>query len=133
MPFLIDTNIAIYLRDVQPEVTARIAAVGVRPSISLVSWIELEGGITRDPAHAERRRRLTDILLDALTIHPLDAPVVAAYRDIVAALGYSRRQVFDRLIAATAIVHRLTLITMNADDFRAVPGLSLEVWPAPPQ
>ena len=133
MPFLIDTDVAIYLRDVHAEVTARVAALEVRPSISMMTWVELEGGITRDPVNAVRRRQLTGILLNALTILPLDAPVIAAYGQIVAKLGYSRRQVFDRLIAATAIVNDLTLITMNADDFRTIPGLTLEAWPAPAQ
>lgn len=133
MSYLIDTNVAIYLRDVDRDIVGRVAGLSNRPSIALLTWIELEGGVSRDQANAVDRRRSTDMLLAALTIHPLDAPVVHAYRTIVAALGYSRRQVFDRLIAATAIVNDLTLITMNGDDFRAISGLELEVWPAPAQ
>ena len=50
------------------------------------------------------------------------------YRAIVEAVGYSRRKFLDRMIAAQAIVHRATLITLNADDFRDCPGLSLLAW-----
>ena len=42
-------------------------------------------------------------------------------------------RILDRLIAATAIVHDLTLVTINGADFRDIPGLKLEAWPAPDQ
>jgi len=34
----------------------------------------------------------------------------------------------DRMIAAQALVHRASLVTMNADDYADVPGLSLLAW-----
>ena len=42
--------------------------------------------------------------------------------------GYSRRRILDRMIAAQALVHRATLVTTNAGDFRDVPGLELLEW-----
>lgn len=42
--------------------------------------------------------------------------------------GFSRRKIIDRMIAATALVQGLTLITCNGDDFTDVPGLELLVW-----
>lgn len=97
----------------------------------MMSWIELEGGVTEDPDHAARRRLHLDRLLAALEIKPLDERVVECYSAIVRACGFSRRKVIDRLIASTAMVNDLTLITMNADDFCDIPGLKLETWPAP--
>jgi predicted nucleic acid-binding protein len=44
---------------------------------------------------------------------------------IVAAAGYSRRKLLDRMIAAQALVHKATLVTMNAGDFSDLPGLTL--------
>jgi hypothetical protein len=35
-----------------------------------------------------------------------------------------------RMIAATALVEGLTLITVNGEDFRDVPGLEFLVWEA---
>jgi len=37
----------------------------------------------------------------------------------------------DLLIASTALVHGLTLVTHNAQDFANVPGLTLEDWLTP--
>jgi tRNA(fMet)-specific endonuclease VapC len=91
--------------------------------------VELEGGIHAVPTLvAERQRRWARLLPD-LTVLPLDPAVVAAYVDIVRQIGFSRRPVIDRLIAATAIIHDLPLATLNAGDFRDVPGLTLEEWP----
>ena len=35
---------------------------------------------------------------------------------------------FDLLIAATALVHDLTAITNNADEYRRIKGLRVENW-----
>jgi len=128
---LIDTNIAIYLRDVDPEISARIDALPTRPKLSLLSWVELEGGIHTDQDNAIRRRTNLDAMLDLLEIVPFDDAVVRAYAHIVAMCGFSRPRILDRLIAGSAIVNGLTLITINASDFREIPGLALEIWPAP--
>jgi predicted nucleic acid-binding protein len=37
----------------------------------------------------------------------------------------------DLLIAATALVHDLTLVTHNVEDFKHVPGLTIVDWLAP--
>jgi tRNA(fMet)-specific endonuclease VapC len=51
-----------------------------------------------------------------------------AYRAIVEAVGFSRRKLLDRMIAAQALVHHATLVTQNPSDFQDIPGLDLEVW-----
>ena len=57
-----------------------------------------------------------------------DDAAADAYRGIVEAVGYSRRKLLDRMIAAQALVHRATLATQNAADFSDVPGLDLLAW-----
>ncbi len=50
---------------------------------------------------------------------------IACYRRIVEANAFSRRKVADRMTAATALSHDLTLVTLNGRDFRDVPDLKL--------
>jgi len=129
--YLVDTNVAIELRDGSPAISARMATLTSRPSMSLLTLVELEGGVYSRPELLRSRRNAVDALLGRLSVEPFDARTIAAYGRIVAVYGFSRRRILDRLIAATAIVNDLTLITINADDFRDIPGLKLEVWPAP--
>ncbi len=67
-------------------------------------------------------------MLDDLPTLEFTAQDLEAYRSIIARLGYSRRKMLDRMIAAQALVHRATLVTRNAADFRDVPGLQLLEW-----
>ncbi|PTS88935.1 VapC toxin family PIN domain ribonuclease [Sphingomonas sp. HMWF008] len=131
MPFLIDTNVAIEWRDGTPAIVAAIAKLAEPPLISIITRIELEGGVYRDPSNAASRRARLDLLFNILPVLDLQEPAADRYRDIVAECGFSRRRILDRLIAATAIVHDLTLITINGPDFRDIPDLKLEIWPAP--
>jgi predicted nucleic acid-binding protein len=131
--FLIDTNIAIYLRDGHREMTARVNALPRRPAISLMTRVELEGGIYRHPEFADARRVAVDALVRMLEVEPVDDAIITTYGRIVATCGFSRTKIIDRLIAATALVNDLTLITVNAADFRDIPRLRLEHWPAPGQ
>lgn len=126
--YLIDTNVAIELRDGSPAITTKIETLDSRPRLSLLSLVELEGGVYSRPELAHPRRLALDALLDRLHVEAFDASVVAAYGRIVAACGFSRRRILDRLIAATAIINDLTLITVNGDDFADIPELKLEIW-----
>ncbi len=131
MGYLIDTDVAIFMRDRHPDVLDAITRIGSRPFLSVVTQVELEGGVYARPELAGRCRRAVDAFLANLTILPFDTDAVAAYRHIVITAGYSRRKIADRMVAATALVHDLTLITMNGRDFADIPGLGLEVWPSP--
>jgi len=133
MPILIDTNIAIYVRDDEPSIMARLASLAAPPQLSVVTRVELEGGSAGISSVAKRRRARLDELLESLEVHDFDSTCAAVYRTVIECCGYSRSRVLDRMIAATAIVHDLSLITINGDDFRDIPGLKLEIWPAPPQ
>ncbi len=128
MVYLLDTDIAIHLRDGDEVVTAKVAALTGAILLSVVSRVELEGGVYRDAAQAGVRRPRLDAILAALPVLAFDDIAADAYRKIVESAGYSRRKILDRMIAAQALVHRATLVTRNAGDFRDVPGLDLLAW-----
>lgn len=128
MAYLLDTNVAIHLRDGDPRISAKVAALDDAILLSIVTRVELEGGVHRDAADAPARRARLDTLLRAIPVLAFDDAAAAAYAAIVASAGYSRRKLLDRMIAAHALVHRATLVTMNADDFRDIAGLELLAW-----
>lgn len=66
----------------------------------------------------------------ALRILPIDQPVL----DGAVALRWQRRMSLGgAIIAATALVHDLTLLTRNVNDFRWIAGMGLlNPFDAPP-
>ena len=128
MAFLLDTNVGVHLRDGDPAVTQKVAALQGAVLMSIVTRVELEGGVYREPAHMSVRRARLDAILSAIPALAFDDLAADMYGTIVASAGYSRRKLLDRTIAAQALVHRATLVTFNPGDFSDVPGLSSLVW-----
>jgi predicted nucleic acid-binding protein len=128
MPFLLDTDVAIHLRDGDPSITRKVAALQDAVLMSIVTRIELEGGIYRDPPNAAMRRARLDTMLAAIPAIAFDDSAATACGAIVAHAGYSRRKLLDRMIAAQALVHRASLVTLNAGDYADIPNLSLVSW-----
>lgn len=128
MAYLLDTNVAIHLRDGHLGTSDRIASLTEAVLISVVTRVELEGGVYRDPAHSSIRRRRLDVMLRAIPAIAFDDACADAYSAIVADAGYSRRKILDRMIAAQALVHRATLVTMDRRDFADIGALRLVEW-----
>lgn len=125
---LFDTSIAIPLRDGEEAIVNRAFALPVAPYFSILTVVELEGGINAKPELANARRAALDALLGRVDILPFDAQELAAYRRIIGAIGFDRRKVIDRLIAATALANGLDVVTRNPADFNDIPDLRIEVW-----
>ena len=106
----------------------RVEALEGAAMISIVTRVELEGGVHQEPRQAPIRRRRLDEMLSYLPTVPFDDDAADAYRAIVEARGFSRRKVLDRMIAAQALVLNATLVTLNGEDFRDVPGLQVFSW-----
>ncbi|MBX9945232.1 MAG: hypothetical protein K2Y40_14200 [Reyranella sp.] len=51
-----------------------------------------------------------------------------AYGVVAAGAGTSRRKLLGRMIAAQALVHRASLVTMNAGDYADIPAPTLMAW-----
>ncbi len=127
----IDTNIAIALRDVDLETHRLIAQLDERPVISMITRIELENGVNREPAGTNQRRDLLEALLLDLTVVMFVHADILAYGAIIYDIGHDRRLTLDRLIAAQALARDAPLITRNGKDFRRIAGLKLIEWETP--
>lgn len=128
MAWLLDTNVAIHLRDGDGRVDHLIDGLVPPLMISIITRVELEGDLGRPDAHGDVRLARLNALLDVTPVLPFGAGEADAYRRIITVCGYSRRKVLDRMIAAQAIVAGATLVTLNGPDFRDIPGLSLLEW-----
>ena len=128
MSYLIDTNVAIHLRDRDIPIIRKLAELPAQPAISVITRVELEGGVYRDPAEALLVRGRVEAMLEDFQEIPFTTTEAIAYGRIIELCGFSRPRIVDRMIAATAIVASATLITLNPRDFRDIPGLVIEDW-----
>jgi tRNA(fMet)-specific endonuclease VapC len=72
-------------------------------------------------------------MLDDVRVLAVTAEVAEKYGEVQAELLDAGEPApgMDLMIAATALVHDLTLVTHNTQDFVDVPGLRLVDWLAP--
>ena len=134
MSFLIDTNVVSeWVRPrPDPNVIAWFAEADEdRVFLSVVTLAELRRGVAR-LAEGRRRDRLDEWLRHQLPLRfegrilAIDAVIAAAWGDVMAEREERGRPIsaMDAFIAATARVHRLTLVTRNAADFEgSVPAI----------
>jgi predicted nucleic acid-binding protein len=87
MRAIVDTNIAIFLRDDHPEILARVAQLPRAPMLSVVSRVELEGGIYREPKQAPLLKNRLAALLQIMEQLPFTSAEAEAYGRIVAQCG----------------------------------------------
>lgn len=138
--FLLDTNVISEVARPQPSaaVLAWLAAVDQdNVFLSAVTIAELRYGIERMPA-GQRRKRLSDWLFaDVPTrfdgrILPVDDTVAHAWGQAVAMAEAAGRPIatIDAFVLATAVVHKLAVVTRNERDFRMLAPDVVNPWVA---
>jgi predicted nucleic acid-binding protein len=139
--FLLDTNVLSEWAKPLPDagvVAWLTEADEDRLLISVVSLAELRHGIDRMVTGARRRkldawlsRELVDRFEDRIVT--IDAAVADAWGSVVAHRETIGQPIgpMDAFIAATAVVHGLTLVTRNAADFRPTVERIIDPWLAP--
>jgi tRNA(fMet)-specific endonuclease VapC len=127
---LIDTNIAIHLRDGDAKVLANFGRHSGAVAMSALTLAELERGLYKTPALTARRMPRLESVLRHISVLPFDGDAARAYGLIIARCGWAKGRDYDRMIAAHAISTRSVLVTNNIADFNDVPGLMLENWNA---
>lgn len=128
MAYLIDTNIAIHLRDGDEAVVRKLAEHQGAVFLSALSLAELQRGLYKNPALTKLRAIRLDAILSEIPILPFDEAFAIAYGRIIAQCGWVKGRDYDRLIAAHAISFGAILVTNNVADFADIPGLQLENW-----
>ena len=138
MKYLLDTNVVSELRKVgdgkaDPNVTAWIGAHDARDMcISAITVLELERGILsvqrRDIAQGSRLRAWMDG-----RVRPEFAERTIVIDDAVATRCAhlhipDRRNEADAIIAATALVHGLAVVTRNIQDFQGTGVVLVDPW-----
>ena len=122
MKYLLDSNIIVYLTMNSNERVVRRAADCDEGDLvtSAVAYAEVAyGSLNEQPPAIEQLQAFVQ-----------EVPVLDF--DYRAALAYAtlpfKRGSFDRLIAAHALSHDITVVTHNVKHFADVPGLKVENW-----
>ena len=134
MKYLLDSNVVVAAVKGRLPVAVRLSAL--RPgdvAVSVVARMEAEMVLRADArAQARYGKLLRDFFAN---VRVLDFGVAEAQQATTLG-GYQRQSGlsmngYDLLVAATALAHRLVLVTDNAAAFADVPGLDIENWLRP--
>jgi toxin FitB len=134
--YLLDTNVVSETRRRRPEPNVMRWLEASGPDAHFVSVLtigEITKGIVqrrqRDPAGADRLARWLSGLRQLFTerILVVGDPEATCWGNLA---GRAELPVIDGLIAATALVHDLTLVTRNTRDFARAGARLLDPWQA---
>jgi toxin FitB len=114
---LVDSNIRIYAAQPAHAHLRQFIAVHA-PVVSAVSYVEVLGYHQLD----DEERQYLEAFFRLARVLPLSQAVL----DQAVGLRQQRKMSLgDALVAGTAVVHKLTLVTRNVEDFQWIQGLSL--------
>jgi toxin FitB len=123
--YLLDTDVISELRRPRPHgaVLAWLSSVeDTELFLSAVTLGEIQAGIEltreQDPAKAAELEGWLELVAGVYNVLPMDAAVFRAWARLMHRQSDTLYE--DAMIAATAKVHRLTVVTRNVADFQAL-------------
>lgn len=131
MYYQLDTSTCIELLRGRLELAKQVLLELPRSSFALSTIVvgELLVGVEKNPNMAKNRAKVLRFI-KAFEVVPFDEQAAQTYAALRTALERKGKRIGgnDMLIAACALSHGATLVTSNLDEFKRVPGLSLETW-----
>lgn len=131
MRYLLDTNVCTrHLNQRSPEITQRLSNTS-EYDIAVCSVVKAElyyGALrSQQPARTLERQQF---FLDRFVSLPFDDLCIMTYASVRATLASSGQLIGpnDLMIAAIALTHDLTLVTLNTREFTRIVDLKLEDW-----
>ena len=128
--YLLDTNIIIFLFKSKHRIHEKMAFVGLQNCfISEITLAELKIGAEKSN-NPSANHQLINTLANTTTVLPItDALDVFASEKIrLEKAGTPMHDNFDVLIAATALVNNLVMVTQNVKHFMVYDHLVVEDW-----
>lgn len=121
---LCDTNILVEFYKNNPTVINELRKIGINQiAISIITQAELYYGAINKVEFARIQKHLN--LLNNI---PIDEQISDQFIQLMSRYSLSHKLAIpDALIAATALVHDMSLYTLNLKDFRFLEGLKLYV------
>jgi tRNA(fMet)-specific endonuclease VapC len=132
MSFLVDTDICSAHLKEKGIVTNRFLQYTGGLSVSTITLGELYAWAFRGNAPPKRLRGLREMLSD-VRILEVTVEVAETFGRLQAGLldAGTPASGMDLMIAATALLHDLTLVTHNTQDYANIPGLRTMDWLVP--
>lgn len=131
MKYLLDINVLSDFARGERAVMARLRQEApLQLAVSVITEMEVEYGLARNPGVAPRAREAMRVLLATIPVLPFereDARVAAQLRASLNSQG-TPIGAYDLLLAACALRRGLKVVTRNAREFVRVGGLGLEDW-----
>ncbi|WP_338790572.1 type II toxin-antitoxin system VapC family toxin [Bernardetia sp. MNP-M8] len=131
--YLLDTNICIYYLKKQFDLDKKIIEVGFKNCyVSEITLAELLFGVENgEEQHKERNQNKYNEFEELFEKRII--PIREAFEHYAiqrAKLRKTGKQIgdFDTLIASTALVHEMILVTRNVKHFERIEGLEIENW-----
>lgn len=132
MSFLLDTGICAAHLKQKGNLTHRLLQHMGRLHVSVITVGELYTWALRANASPKRLQDLQDLLSDARVLEVTES-IGHKFGEVRARLFDAGTPVpeMDLMIGVTALVHNLTLVTHNVQDYANVPGLRIDDWLVP--
>lgn len=131
MKYLLDTNVlSDFARGDRGVMTRLRQEAPSQLAVSVITEMEVEYGLARNPSLAPRVHEAMRTLLGAISVLPFEREDARVAGQLRASLNRQGTPIgaYDLLLAACALRRGLELVTHNAREFARVGGLGLEDW-----